>query len=155
MIGPLPSPRHEMFAQAVASGMSASKGYALAYSRPRDGATRACAARLLTDANVKRRIAELRDEAAEQAGASLRVLIPALEERARAAIAAGRLREAVDVLKQLAGMSLASPQPERELPAFYGDADGSGRFSKQERHDSSRWLREQGHALPRISSDLP
>ena len=30
MIGPLPSPRHELFAQAVASGMSASKSYALA-----------------------------------------------------------------------------------------------------------------------------
>jgi hypothetical protein len=102
-MGPLPSPRHETFAQAVASGMSASKGYALAYSRPRDGATRACAARLLTHANIKRRIAELRHEAAEQAAASLRVLIPTLEERALAAIAAGRLREAVDVLKQLAG----------------------------------------------------
>jgi hypothetical protein len=92
MSAPLAFPRHEVFAQAVASGMSASKSYALAYSRPRNGATRASAARLLTDANVRRRIAELRHEAAEQADASLRVLIPALEERARAAIAAGRLR---------------------------------------------------------------
>ena len=58
MIGPLPSPRHELFAQAVSSGMSASKSYALAYSRPRNGATRASAARLLTNANVKHRIAE-------------------------------------------------------------------------------------------------
>jgi hypothetical protein len=49
MIGPLPSPRHELFAQAVASGMSASKSYALAYSRPRNGATSASAARLLTN----------------------------------------------------------------------------------------------------------
>ena len=98
----LASPRHEVFAQAVASGMSAAKSYALAYSRPRNGATRASAARLLTNANVKRRISELRAEAAEQAKASLRLLIPAFEERAQAAMSAGRMREAVEVLKRLA-----------------------------------------------------
>ena len=76
MIGPLPSPRHEMFAQGVASGWSAAKAYALAYSRPRTGATRASAARLLTDVNVKHRIAELRREAATQAKASLQALVP-------------------------------------------------------------------------------
>jgi hypothetical protein len=98
---PLPSPRHELFAQAVASGMSASKSYALAYSRPRNGATRASAARLLTNANVRRRIAKLRVEAAEQAKASLRVLIPALEEQARAALTAGRSREASTLVRRL------------------------------------------------------
>ena len=67
MATPLPSARHEAFAQAVASGMSASKAYSLAYARPRNGATRSSAARLLTKANVRRRIAELRCEAAEQA----------------------------------------------------------------------------------------
>src|SRR5215211_6816485 len=102
VVGPLPSPRHEVFAQAVACGMSAAKSYALAYSRPRNGATRASAARLLTNANVKRRISELRAEAAEQAKASLRLLIPAFEERAQAAMSAGRMREAVEVLKRLA-----------------------------------------------------
>ena len=101
MIGPLPSPRHELFAQAVASGMSASKSYALAYSRPRNGATRASAAWLLTNANVRRRIAKLRVEAAEQAKASLRVLIPALEEQARAALTAGRSREASTLVRRL------------------------------------------------------
>ena len=101
MIGPLPSPRHEMFAQAVASGMSASESYALAYHRPRNGATRASAARLLTNANVERRILELRAEAAEQAKASLRVLIPALEEQAGAAIKAGRSREASTLVRRL------------------------------------------------------
>src|SRR3954468_21415841 len=69
MIGPLPSPRHEMFAQAVASGMSAAKSYALAYCRPPNGATRVSAARLLTNSNVKRRVGKLRLEAAEQAKA--------------------------------------------------------------------------------------
>jgi hypothetical protein len=109
MIGPLPSPRHETFAQAVASGMSASKSYALAYCRPPNAATRASAARLLTNANVKRRIAELRRGAAEQAKASLQALIPALDERARAAIATGRMREAVEVLKRLAEIAAQAP----------------------------------------------
>jgi hypothetical protein len=102
MIAPLPSPRHELFAQAVASGWSAAKAYALAYSRPRTGATRASAARLLTDVNVRRRIAELRAQAAEQAKASLQALIPALDERARAAMSAGRTKEAVSILHRLA-----------------------------------------------------
>ena len=102
MNGPLPSPRREVFAHAVASGMSASKSYALAYSRPPNGATRASAARLLTNANAKRRIAELRAEAAEQAKASLQILLPALEERARAAMAAGRMREAASIVGRLA-----------------------------------------------------
>ena len=102
MNGPLPSPRREVFAHAVASGMSASKSYALAYSRPPNGATRASAARLLTNANVKRRIGELRLEAAQQAKASLQVLLPALEERARAAMAAGRMREAASIVGRLA-----------------------------------------------------
>ena len=109
MVGPLPSPRHEVFAQAVACGMSASQGYALAYSRPRNGATRASAARLLTNANVKHRVAELRRDAAEQAKASLQALIPALDERARAAIATRRMREAVEVLKRLAEIAAQAP----------------------------------------------
>ena len=115
MIGPLPSPRHELFAQAVASGMSASKSYALAYSRPRNGATRASAARLLTNANVKHRIAELRRGAAEQAKASLQALIPALDERARAAISTGRLREAVEILKRLTEIAAQAPARRHDL----------------------------------------
>jgi hypothetical protein len=109
MIGPLHSPRHELFAQAVASGWSAAKAYALAYSRPRNAATRASAARLLTNAHVKHRVAELRREASEQAKASLQALIPALEERARATIATGRMREAVEVLKRLAEIAAQVP----------------------------------------------
>ena len=115
MKSPLPSPRHELFAQAVASGMSAAKSYALAYSRPRNGATRASAARLLTNANVKHRVAELRRDAAEQAKASLQALIPALDERARAAIATRRMREAVEVLKRLAEIAAQAPAPRHDL----------------------------------------
>jgi hypothetical protein len=85
--------------------MAASKAYSLAYARSRNGATRSSAARLLTNANVRRRIAELLCEAAEQAKASLRILISALEERARIAISDGRLKNAVRLLQQLADIS--------------------------------------------------
>ena len=115
MNAPLPSPRHELFAQAVASGMSASKSYALAYSRPRNGATRASAARLLTNANVRHRISELRAAAADQAKASLQALIPALDERARAAISTGRLREAVEILKRLTEIAAQAPARRHDL----------------------------------------
>src|SRR4051794_36709419 len=77
----------------------------LAYYRPRNRATRASAARLLTNANVQRRIDELRVEAAEQAKASLQVLIPALEEQARAALPAGRLRETSTLVRRLQEIS--------------------------------------------------
>ena len=110
MVGPLPSPRHEVFAQALACGMSAAKAYSLAYARPRSGATRASAARLLTDANVKLRIAECRLEGAKQAKASLDVLVPELEERARAAMAAGRLRQATRTLERLASIASFAEQ---------------------------------------------
>src|SRR4051794_36300102 len=101
MKGPLPSPRREAFAEGVACGMSASKAYSRAYARPRNRATRASAARLLTDANVENRIAELRAQAAEQAKASLQALVPALDAHARAALSTGRMREAVEILERL------------------------------------------------------
>ena len=96
-------------AQAVASGMSAAKSYAMAYCRSPNGATRASAARLLTDVNMRHRIIELRREAAEQATSSLQALIPALDERARAAMSTGRMREAVEVLKRLAEIAAGVP----------------------------------------------
>ena len=102
--------RREAFAAAVATGMWASRAYSFAYGRPRNGATRASAARLLTDANVKLRIAECRLEGAKQAKASLDVLVPELEERARAAMAAGRLRQATRTLERLASIASFAEQ---------------------------------------------
>src|SRR4051794_19003321 len=93
LMSPLTSARREAFAAAVATGMSASQACSFAYDRPRNGATRASAARLLTKANVGRRIAELRLEGAERAKASLGLFIPELEQRARAAMSAGRFGE--------------------------------------------------------------
>ncbi len=115
MTAPIPSYRHEAFAEAVASGMSASKAYSFAYARPRNGDTRASAARLLTDANVRQRVAELRTEAAAAAQASLSLLIPVLEKRARAAISAGQLTEAFGIIERLAEIA-AEVNPQKSPP---------------------------------------
>lgn len=57
--------KQECFAQCVAQGMNASAAYkAAGYSAKKDGAIRANASRLLTNANVKSRIAELQRQAA-------------------------------------------------------------------------------------------
>ena len=105
LMSPLTSARREAFAAAVAAGMPASRAYAFAYARARNGATRASAARLLTDAHVSGRIAELRLQGAKRARASLQLLLPELEQRARAAMAAGRLREAARTLQRLASIA--------------------------------------------------
>jgi phage terminase small subunit len=57
--------KQERFAQSVAEGMNASSAYSAAgYSASKNGAIRANASRLLTNANVKSRIAELQRQAA-------------------------------------------------------------------------------------------
>jgi hypothetical protein len=64
---------------------------------------------LFRDANVRRRIDELRRDASRQAGAALEVLIPQLEQAARTAIDAGRLREATRALGKLAAIAAVPP----------------------------------------------
>ena len=57
--------KQELFAQSLAQGMSASAAYkAAGYPATKDGAIRANASRLLTNTNVKSRIAELQRQAA-------------------------------------------------------------------------------------------
>ena len=57
--------KQERFAQSLAQGMNASAAYkAAGYAATKDGAIRANASRLLTNANVKSRIAELQRQAA-------------------------------------------------------------------------------------------
>ena len=101
-VGRLHRSRHEMFAQAVAAGKSASQAYAMAYGRKSDPATRASAARLLATVSIQCRIAELRTATASKAQASLAMLIPLLEATGRAAIERGDLREGTKILERLA-----------------------------------------------------
>lgn len=59
------NPKRERFALGVAEGSDASSAYSAAgYSASKSGAIRANASRLLTNANVKSRIAELQRQAA-------------------------------------------------------------------------------------------
>ena len=104
-------PRHESFARRVAAGQSASRAYRESYDRPPSQAVRACAARLLTKSHIRQRIAELRAQAVEHASASIQRLIPLLEERARQAISAGRLRDATSVLDRLSKLASSNPDP--------------------------------------------
>ena len=59
--------KQERFAQSLTQGMNASAAYkAAGYAATKDGAIRANASRLLTNANVKSRIAELQRRATAQ-----------------------------------------------------------------------------------------
>jgi hypothetical protein len=56
---PLPNFRQETFAQRTAAGCSATAAYASAYGRPRDASSRVNGRRLLTNANIRARIAQI------------------------------------------------------------------------------------------------
>ena len=101
MIGPLPSPRMSCSLRPLRAECRPRKATRWRITDPEMERHEHPPARLLTNANVQRRIDELRVEAAEQAKASLQVLIPALEEQARDALTAGRLREASTLVRRL------------------------------------------------------
>lgn len=77
--------KQERFVQAlVAEGMNASAAYRIAgYPATRDGAIRANASRLLTNANVRSRVAELQ----RQAAAKTLVTIESITEELNASLA--------------------------------------------------------------------
>jgi hypothetical protein len=66
-MAPLPNTRHERFCQEIIKGQNATDAYCAAGYKAEGGAARANASRLLTDANVQARIAELNAGAAEKA----------------------------------------------------------------------------------------
>jgi phage terminase small subunit len=67
MAGPLKNARHERFAQELAKGKSQVDAFTLAGYAAKGAAARANSSRLLTDANVANRVAELKGRAAERA----------------------------------------------------------------------------------------
>jgi phage terminase small subunit len=66
MSGPLKNARHERFAQELAKGKAQHDAFATAGFGAKGNAARANASRLLTDANVSARVAELKARAAEK-----------------------------------------------------------------------------------------
>jgi hypothetical protein len=102
----LPNVRQEAFAQGVAAGKSASAAYAAAYGRAADTTSRVNGKRLLTNANVRGRIDQIRDEASARAHPTLQKLFKDLEEAALRDIHSSSLRSACKKAEQYSKMAL-------------------------------------------------
>lgn len=72
----LPNPRHESFAQALAQGKSASEAYVEAGYQPNDGN----AGRMNRNEQVRARVAELQEKAAERAVVTVEDIARQLDE---------------------------------------------------------------------------
>lgn len=71
-MGVLDNPRHELFAQGIAKGQSQREAYkAAGYETANDATTDANASRLLSDARVMLRVAELQEIAAKHTGITI------------------------------------------------------------------------------------
>jgi hypothetical protein len=105
-VAPLRNFRQEAFAQAVAAGKSASAAYAAAYDRAADTTSRVNGTRLLTNANVRARVEQIRDEASASAHPALQKLFKELEEAALSDIHSGSLRSACKKAELYSKMAL-------------------------------------------------
>ena len=77
----LENPRHEIFAQHIAKGSSQREAYrAAGYSAKTDAAVDTSASRLLSDVEVKARIAELQGKMARKLEVTIESLVAELEE---------------------------------------------------------------------------
>jgi hypothetical protein len=74
---PLPNFRQEAFAQRIAAGCSATAAYASAYGRPRDASSRVNGRRLLTNANIRARIAQIERDATLSSLSTIREVLDA------------------------------------------------------------------------------
>lgn len=80
-MNPLKNAKHEAFAVAVAKGTSGREAYRNAGFKPKNDATAdACASRLLADAKVAARVAELQKAAAEKAGVTIERVVAEIEK---------------------------------------------------------------------------
>ncbi|MGC1902074.1 MAG: terminase small subunit, partial [Pseudolabrys sp.] len=80
-MGILTNPRHELFAQELAKGKSATEAYTLAGYKP----CRQNAARLTTNDDIRARLAEIQAQAATKSEVTVQSLLDELEHaRARA-----------------------------------------------------------------------
>ncbi len=96
--------RQEAFCQFIAAGKSATAAYAGAYGRARDATSRVNGRRLLTNANIRERVVEIR---CEEAKTSLPMLRQIIEEAGQAAvhqIRTGSFRRACQAAERFADM---------------------------------------------------
>ena len=92
----LTNQRHELFAQALAKGMTQDKAYAVAGYKP----DQPHANRLALNGMIKDRVAELQQKGAERAVITVESLIAEAEEVRRLAIANGQLPSAIAAIKE-------------------------------------------------------
>jgi hypothetical protein len=109
----LPNVRQETFAHLVAAGHSATAAYARAYGRDRDNSSRVNGRRLLINANIRDRIAQIRNEAALNSFPMLSQVIAEAERRAVERIRNGSFKQACEAAERFADMviRLTNPRP--------------------------------------------
>lgn len=104
---PLINIRQETFCRLIATGKSATASYATAYGRAADVSSRVNGRRLLTNANIRTRIAQIRHSAAAAACLTLPKLIGEVEMATLVQIRTGSLRSACKAVEQFAKMILS------------------------------------------------
>jgi hypothetical protein len=109
----LSNPKHEAFAQALATGQSASEAYETAGYKP----SRSAASRLSTNVNIERRLGELLTKTAKKVDVTLESITAELEE-AR-------------------GIAIAEKQPSAAVSASMGKAKLFGLVIDKKQHSGS------------------
>jgi hypothetical protein len=100
-MGILTNPRHELFAQELAKGKSATEAYAGAGYKP----CRQNAARLTTNDDIRARLAEIQAQAAKKSEVTVQSLLDELEHARARADSLDQLGEAVKAISEKAKIS--------------------------------------------------
>ena len=98
----LSNPRHERFAQELATGQSAARAYAVAGYRAGGNAAEVGASRLIRKAQVKARLAELQERAAIRTEITIERLTEMLLEDREVARSLGQMSAAISALEKIA-----------------------------------------------------
>jgi hypothetical protein len=103
-MAPLRNLRQETFCQLVVAEKSATAAYAGAYGRAHDVTSRVNGGRLLTDANIWERIAEIRSEEATASLPTLRRIVEGAGRSAVQQVQTGSFRRSCQAAERFAGM---------------------------------------------------
>ena len=98
----LSNPRHERFAQELATGKCAARAYAVAGYKAGGNAAEVGASRLIRKAQVQARLTELQERAATRTEITIEKLTEMLLEDREAAKAAGQFGPAISALEKIA-----------------------------------------------------
>jgi phage terminase small subunit len=96
----LSNARHELFAQELAGGNSATEAYRLAGYRVDDKSAAECASRLSRNINVSARIAEIKERGARRAEITVESLIAECEEARKLAMSIEQPSAAIAAVRE-------------------------------------------------------